>query len=264
MRIPRAIRYAVAVAAVLLLTASIAPSVAQAIPVPGVVRVMVVGDSISQGKTGDDPWRCQLWRKASTVMRLDMVGIRQDLHGGGDYGSELGCDPDHDAIWGSLNPLAGLVSTAKVTIAADVTAARPDVVLVLLGVNDVNLGHLEATIEADFTELVTSARTVDPGLVIVVGTVLPTDGVVNQAGIDAYNAWLTVIHASLQVKLVDTAAVFDPASMTYDGVHPTTGGSDVIARAFLSALLRRSPAPPPSPPAAVTPVAPSPTAAARC
>jgi hypothetical protein len=259
MTIPRWVRYFFAALLIAVLTA---PTPVTAAALPAAVRVMVVGDSISQGKTGDDPWRCQLWRKAITVMRVDMVGPRTDLHLGGEYGSELGCDPDHDAIWGSVDPLAGFVSTAKLTIAAEVTSAQPGVMLVLLGVNDVNHAHPLATIAADFTELVANARGANPNLVIVVGTVLPTNGVVDQAGIDAYNAWLVTNHTALGVRLVDTATVFDPVSMTYDGVHPTTAGSDVLARAFLPALLRR---PQPSPPMpvlpAVTPslVAPKPT-----
>lgn len=205
---------------------------------PGVLKVMVVGDSISQGKTGDDPWRCQLWRKLRTVMRVDMVGIRDDLAGGGDY-ANADCDTDHDAQWGSLDPLGGFLSTAKVTIAADVTTAKPDVMLVLLGINDINWAHPEATIETDFTELVTNARSSNPSLRIVAGTVMPTNGVVPQAPLDEYNTWLLANAASLGVTLVRTDLAIDPAVDLYDGVHPTTEGSGKIAKLFLPAILRR-------------------------
>lgn len=190
------------------------------------VRVMVVGDSITHGKTGDDPWRCHLYRAVNEVRPVDMVGVRSDLYGGGGYADPT-CDGDHSAYWGKLLELA------RQTVRADVTAAKPDVIVVLAGVNDVNWSHSTERIAGDLEAFLAGARAANPQIKVIVGTVLPTDGVVDQAGITAYNRWLWANADRLGVSLATTAAAINPTTDLYDGVHPNNQGATRIAAAFL-------------------------------
>ena len=217
--------------ATLLLAALAAVPVATPAPAQP-LRVMVVGDSITHGRSADDPWRCRLYRTLAEQRPVDMVGTRSDLYGAPDGSSRYlaDCDPDHAAYWGRL------LAAAADTIRADVTTARPDVVLVLAGVNDINLGHSTERVAADFRRFVTEARAGRPDVAIVAGTVLPTVGVVDQTRIDAYNRWLWQHAAELDVTLATTAAAIDPAADLYDGVHPNERGAQRIAGAFLAAV----------------------------
>src|SRR5690349_18811597 len=69
-------------------------------------RIMVVGDSISQGSAGDWTWRYRLWKHLSArVTGLDFVGPRNDLFDNvaGVQGSpayaDSSFDRDHNALW---------------------------------------------------------------------------------------------------------------------------------------------------------------------
>lgn len=199
------------------------------------VRVMVVGDSITHGQTGDDPWRCHLYRAVKEVRAVDMVGVRSDLYGGGGY-ADPSCDPDHSAYWGKLLELA------TQTVRADVTATEPDVIVLLAGVNDVNWSHSTERIAADLEQFLAGARAANPWVKIVVGTVLPTNGVVDQAGITAYNQWLWANADRLDISLATTAAAVNPATDLYDGVHPNSQGAARIAAAFLPHIPGLAPA----------------------
>lgn len=58
------------------------PARRPAAPVPSgpVERIMVVGDSITQGSSGDYTWRYRLWRHLTDRgVRVDLVGPRDDL-----------------------------------------------------------------------------------------------------------------------------------------------------------------------------------------
>ena len=106
-----------------------------------VTRIMVVGDSITQGSAGDVTWRYRLSKHLqATPGVVDLVGDRTWLYDNitGQQGSTAyansNFDQDHHAIWGRM-----LVDEVQ-TIGAAVTAANPDVMLVLLGTNDLTFG----------------------------------------------------------------------------------------------------------------------------
>lgn len=221
------------IAIVLLGNAS--PAAADPVPDSTPLRVMVVGDSITQGRGADDPWRCHLYRAIRELRPVDMVGVRSDLYGAPDGSSRYAadCDPDHAAYWGRQ-----LAASAD-TVRADVTAAHPDVIVVLAGTNDINLGHSVDQVAADFRRFVAEARVADPDIRIVAGTVLPTNGVVDQVRITAYNRWLWQRADELDVQLATTAAAIDPTTDLYDGVHPNGQGAARIAGAFLAGVTER-------------------------
>lgn len=187
---------------------------------------MVVGDSITQGLGGTDPWRCRMWRAAAHPYNL--VGPFNDLSGPGGYPAP--CDPDHNSFWGRF------LSEAAGVIGRDVRTYRPEVVVVLLGVNDVNHAHPLSQIISDWQRFFAAVRSARPDTRIVVGTILPTNGVVSQGGIDAVNAWLVANAPAQRVVLARTADVIDPVADLYDGVHPGPTGAAKLAAAFSAVL----------------------------
>ena len=100
-------------------------------------RLMVVGDSISQGSAGDFTWRYRLYEHlVQSGTPVDMVGPRTTLYDnvaerqGDEHYADPNFDADHDSLWGRA------AWQEADTIAGEVAVASPDYLLVLLGIND--------------------------------------------------------------------------------------------------------------------------------
>jgi lysophospholipase L1-like esterase len=229
--------------------------------------LMVVGDSISQGSAGDFTWRYWLYKQlVGSGARPDMVGPRHDLYdnvteqlGNLDY-ADPAFDTDHDAIWGRL------LASAATTITTEVVAAKPNCLLVLLGINDLLGTATPASVALDLELLVENARVGSPNLKIVLGRLLPSSKALADpqfaARVADYNGRLNKMAAELStpvspIVVADTDRGIDVATDLYDGTHPNARGEYKIAAAFADALADRfgigRPFPPPLPDLAVGP-----------
>ena len=137
-------------------------------------RILIVGDSVTQGYKGDFTWRYFAWRGlASAGEHVDFVGPRSgtffvhedgawdwDYTGEGAY-ADPDFDRDHGAIYGGrMGPEENWFHHP---IGPDVTGSRPDVIMSLWGVNDLGYsddGPLEVI--DIYRDWVTEARSVDP------------------------------------------------------------------------------------------------------
>jgi len=209
-------------------------------------RIMVVGDSISQGSAGDYTWRYRLWQHlTSSHTSFVLVGPRNDLYdqntqqqGSQDY-VDRSFDTWHDAVWG--RPIAA----EKDTIGDEVAASRPDVLLVLLGINDLIYYDTPELAASDMATLIANARAVNPDIKIVVGQVLPhapvasvpmLDTMISQFNTDLTNLAATTSTRRSPVVIASTATGFDLALDSYDGAHPNPAGEYSIAAAFADRL----------------------------
>ncbi len=210
-------------------------------------RVMVVGDSISQGSSGDFTWRYRLWNHfVDSGISADLVGPRNDLfdnvanrQGDHSYGDE-DFDQDHDSVWGRA------LLHAKDTISAEVGQYTPDYVLVLLGINDLSFGLSDpAGTEANLRAFIANARGSKANVKLVLGKLLPTQRTVDDATFAAavanYNQRIVQVASSLgttqsPIAVAETPTGFSAATDTYDGVHPNARGEVKIAAAFADAL----------------------------
>ena len=137
------------------------------------VRILLVGDSITQGSAGDWTWRYRLWQHLTGHgVAFDFVGPRQDLWDNLTLtpGSTSYVDPafdrDHAARWGMT---MGFPDVPVQTLVADY---RPDVVVEMLGAAD--LQYLESTpdeLEARTRDFVADVRSADPEADLVLATV---------------------------------------------------------------------------------------------
>lgn len=226
----RTMLYAVLVAALAALGVGFATArPAQSATAP--VRIMPLGDSIT---ASPGCWRAILWHDLQTngYTNVDFVG--SILGNGCNYGYSY--DPDNEGHAGYLatnianqNQLPGWLS-----------AAKPDVVLMHLGTNDVWNNLPTNTILAAYTKLVGQMRASNPKMTILVAQILPMapsgcgtcpGGVValDQA-IPGWAAGLTTTQSPIVV--VDQYTGFNDATDTIgDGVHPNdTGFRKMAAR----------------------------------
>ncbi|WP_148614750.1 GDSL-type esterase/lipase family protein [Nocardioides rubriscoriae] len=234
------------------------------------LRVLVVGDSVTQGSAGDWTWRYRLSQHLTADGRaVDLVGPRDDLYDNvaDVQGSTAYADPafdrDHASRWGMTLAFMG----DDWPVAKLVEDYRPDVVVEMLGVNDLNfLNHTAARVTDDLRTFVADARSVDPAVDVVLGHLTQTwfDQVPElNADIDALATELDTTGSRVAVAATDVG--FEQRVDTWDPAHPNARGEVRIAAAFADALAGlglAEPYPRPLPEPAPGPGAPSVASAA--
>jgi lysophospholipase L1-like esterase len=203
------------------------------------VRVLIIGDSIT-GNPGC--WRAHVWQALTDAGRtVNMVGTRSlDECGGVTNAAGETWDPDNAGISGITT--AGMY----VRIGRDGLLQRtePDVVVVMLGTNDL-LGGLDADrILEQYTLLVELVRRELPDAPIVIAAPPPIaedrcPGC--QAHVDAISERLPGWAEDLSedgspVFVAVHVSGFDPALDMHDGIHPNAEGELKIAAALLPAV----------------------------
>lgn len=300
-------------------------------PVEEELRIMLAGDSMTQGANGDRTWRYHLWNHlASRVEGLEFVGPYSDpasrsmilpvptaededpqvLDGGSGEGDEEGgsdsvldetdtatpgegseepsepdapdgaawpgldgdpdtaeyrdpdFDQDHNALWGRT------LRDAATSIQEEVRVHRPDVLCVMLGVNDLLWPVDKEEMEYRLRGYVEAARGGNPHLRILLAEAPPIALAEADEGfalrVYVYNMLVREVAADMSteespVTSLDIAGAEDwTASVdTYDGTHPNADGEVKIAAAFADALAEeygigapypRSPSPSPEDP----------------
>lgn len=203
------------------------------------VRIMLYGDSTTHGTTGDWTWRYRLWQTLTAEgTSFDLVGPRDDipvyttLELGGHSYRDPAFDDDHAARYGMR------FSNGEYQLPDLASAHRPDVVVALIGGNDlvvqISPDVLEAKWRKDIARVRAANRDVDLVLVPLPQTWIP--------GVTEYNDRLADIAAGMdtarsRVVLADLA-VFNAHADTYDYAHFTAAGERKIASVVTAALHR--------------------------
>ncbi len=219
---------------------------------------MIVGDSISHGLEGDYTWRYRLarhfaacgapvrfagpWTGTCALPDLAPEEGAAEVRAGGYRPGIVFPGDRHHARWG------GLMDEARGGVADAVAAHRPDHLMVALGFNDLAWGVSgPERLLANVGEFVRRAREARPDLRFLVADVVrrtPLPHLPHLPGIvETYNARLPGVLAALStpgspVVPVGLAAVYDPYTDTYDGLHPNSVGEFKIAKAFADAYSR--------------------------
>ncbi|MCG5212764.1 cellulose binding domain-containing protein [Streptosporangium soli] len=218
------------------------------------VRIMPLGDSIT-GSPGC--WRALLWNRLVNAGHtdIDFVGTL------GPQGCSVAHDGDNEGHGGFLatnvadqNQLPGWLS-----------AARPDVVLMHFGTNDVWSNRPTATILAAFGKLVDQMRASNANMKILVAQIIPMNPstcgecaqrtVALNAAIPGWAAGKST--AQSPIVVVDQWTGFSTAADTYDGVHPNAAGDKKMSDRWFPALAGvlgggGTPSPTPTPTPTVT------------
>ncbi|OJZ88048.1 hypothetical protein ASPFODRAFT_43669 [Aspergillus luchuensis CBS 106.47] len=235
----------------------------------GNLRVMIVGDSMSQGKEGDYTWRYRIWEwfRAQNIA-VQLVGpytgtapSEPQAHGelqhqatlgqpptSGGYAPDVSPDFDrhHFAVWGRV------AAIDKDLIYDVLSAHQADLMLLMLGFNDMAWFQSDASGTLDsIRTLVINARAANPNLKFAIANVPQRTLIPGREDIpfntNIYNALLRNAvpewsSAGSPIHLVELQENYDcgpdacPAG--YDGLHPNTLGEYQIARAFSLTLVK--------------------------
>jgi lysophospholipase L1-like esterase len=198
---------------------------------PNAVRIMPLGDSITQGDFLRNSYRRPLWhRLKGEGFRVNFVGSQRRNHIAGPPDGDF--DRDHEGHWGwTINQvLERLDGWAR--------AANPDVALIHLGTNDLFQGDDPDTIARELAEVVTVLRAANPRVAIFLAELIPARG--SEAAYVPVNARIRALSSmgtsESPVTIVDMFSGFDVDAHTYDGVHPNAAGESLLAERWFSAL----------------------------
>ena len=212
-------------------------------------RIMIVGDSMTQGSSGDYTWQYWLYK------HLLADGVRPRMVG--PYGWLLNnvtstqhdhsyADPRfghaNDATWGMA------LFREKDVIGRKVATYRPDYLLVLLGLNDLFwYGFGQSVMARNLASFIAAARASRPHIRIVFGLIPPDIHQRNPAfaaSVASYNQTIASTAARLSTRKSPIAVAHDGAGVRvaadlWDGTHPNANGEVRFAAGFADVLARR-------------------------
>ena len=192
---------------------------------------MPLGDSITESITGLNSYRYFLWHLLiDHGYHVDFVGSRHGVGNGPPANPDFDMDHEGHSGWRADEILDRIQTWAR--------AASPDFVLLHIGTNDLWQGQTVGSTVTDIGDIVDVLRTVNPHIGIVLAQLIPTSA---DFGIPALNAELPALAAKKNqpaspIVLVDQYRGFDPATMTYDGTHPTDSGNSRMADRWFEKL----------------------------
>ncbi|MGC4949106.1 GDSL-type esterase/lipase family protein [Streptomyces sp. DT224] len=214
------------------------------------MRFMCVGDSMTIGRAGDFTWRYRMWQhlEAAPDGPHELVGPRTGL-----YDADTGTASSSAYAAGDFPPAArrhlagwgeGWLHMAPL-IADAVTAHRPDVLLVSLGLIDLGFYTDSAQTAENAAAFLTAAREADPRIRVVLLPVIPNIRAETDAPFAAECARFNDLLAKATADLATPASplllashppAYDIHTSTYDGTHPNPTGEHHLAAAFADAM----------------------------
>ncbi|HEY9906423.1 MAG TPA: SGNH/GDSL hydrolase family protein [Thermosynechococcaceae cyanobacterium] len=198
------------------------------------VRIMPLGDSITQGDMIHGSYRRSLWRRLREDGYLvDFVGSTRQQLGG--FLPPADFDRDHEGHWGWR------VDEILPRIEQWSQQARPDIVLIHLGTNDLaSRQSIESTV-GELQSLIQILRRVNPRVKVLIAQIIPLWG--SEAQFQTFNAQIGQMAQQLTTEnapviAVDQFSGFDPISGkdTYDGCHPNASGEAKMVDRWFAAL----------------------------
>ena len=232
--VPRALR--VAVAGMLAFLAATATSISSFEPRGAAaatpVRIMPVGDSITEGDDGDATYRYFLWHTLlGAGHSVDFVGSFSGVKSGAPRFPDF--DQDHSARsgWKAQRILGQIKSWTS--------ANQPDVILLHIGTNDLRNGESNDSTETEIRSIIQRAREAQPTVTFLLAQLIPSQGFESQTA--ALNQRIAAVASSMTrstspVVLVDQYTGIDTTTDLQDGLHPNQSGDAKMAGRWYSAL----------------------------
>jgi lysophospholipase L1-like esterase len=194
----------------------------------GGVRVMPLGDSITDGTQVPGGYRIGLWQRlAAGGYTIDFVGSQ--YNGPGNLG-----DHDHEGHPGWR------IDQIDANINGWLRTYTPHTVLLHIGTNDVLQNYNLSGAPQRLSALIDHITSAAPDAEVFVATIIPLASSSQEAAGRAFNATIpgivqSKINSGKHVHLVDMHSKLTAGDLI-DGIHPTANGYDKMAAAWYAAL----------------------------
>ncbi len=195
----------------------------------GGVRVMPLGDSITEGTQVPGGYRIGLWQRfGNGRYTVDFVGSQ--FNGPASLG-----DHDHEGHPGWR------IDQIDASVVGWLTTFQPHSVLLHIGTNDVLQNFNLAGAPNRLSTLLDHITNTVPNAEVFVAQIIPLANSSQESAVRTFNAAIpgivqSKVSAGKHVHLVDMHSALTTADLT-DGIHPTATGYDKMAAVWYSALL---------------------------
>ena len=218
----------IALSAMVMALSITVPATGAAAESNGGVRVMPLGDSITEGTQVPGGYRIGLWQ------RLAAAGYRVDLVGTQFNGPAALGDHDHEGHPGWR------IDQIDANINGWLGSAAPRTVLLHIGTNDVLQNYNLAGAPGRLSTLIDHITATVPAADVFVATIIPLSSASQESAARTFNAAVPGIvqakaNAGKRVHLGDMHAALTTADLI-DGIHPTAAGYDKMAAVWYDAL----------------------------
>ncbi len=215
----------------------------------GPLRILPLGDSITQSDSDHLSYRYNLWVKLiDSGIDFDFVGsLHSNERGNPAWPAHDGktFDPDHEGHWGWAveQVLNGVPYNQDERLSEWLKEYTPDIVLLHLGTNDAYREQSTLSTVNELKEVIRELRADNPNVTVLLAKLIPLDDADANLRIDDLNSRIDGIAtemtaAASPVVVVDQNSGFDPRADTYDGVHPDESGEEKMAARWFDALQR--------------------------
>ncbi len=204
------------------------------------VALLPLGDSITHGNAAYQSYRYPLWQGlVDAGLDADFIGSLDTNAGGNppfpDYQGEV-FDLDHEGHSGFR------ADEVRDGLGIWLPGYTPEVALVHLGTNDILQGQTPSSTASEIGEVIDLLRADNPAVTVLVAQIIPIGPAFYHGAVNELNDEIATLVASKTtpaspVLLVDQFSGFDPATDTYDGVHPTASGEQKMADRWLEVIL---------------------------
>ncbi|EJF11150.1 SGNH/GDSL hydrolase family protein [Pontibacter sp. BAB1700] len=210
------------------------------------VKIMPLGNSITQGDMDFVSYRYPLWKKLiDSGVNFDFVGSQTENNGGTpdfeDYEGQSFSNR-HEGHWGWTT------DQILINIAQWADTYKPDIVLMHLGTNDMFSDQdIDGTVE-EIEAVINAIHEKSPRVTVFLAKLIPADGQVvgptKAQNIQLLNQQIEAIANGQSsdgppIILVDQNTDFDAreGKDTYDGIHPNDSGMEKMAQVWFEAIM---------------------------
>src|SRR5689334_18675038 len=195
----------------------------------GGVRVMPLGDSITNGETTPGGYRINLWQ------RVVNAGYTVDFVGSQSNGPASLGDHDHEGHPGWR------IDQIDANIVGWLNTYQPHSVLLHIGTNDILQNFNVSSAPSRLSTLIDHITATVPAAEVFVAQIIPLANSGQESQVQTFNAAIpgivqSKVNAGRHVHLVNMHNALTAADLT-DGIHPTATGYDKMAAVWYQALL---------------------------
>jgi acyl-CoA thioesterase-1 len=217
-----------------------ATSISQTLQAENPIRIMPLGDSITQANSKHNSYRRPLWIQLQYAgYKVDFVGSSRENFQGPPPLSDF--DQDHEGHWGwRVDQILEQIDNWTRT-------SRPDIVLIHLGTNDLNQGQSQESTIGELRQLILILRKNNPRVKLLLAQLIPCG---NKARIQQFNR--LIVNLARETNTLDSPVIVvdqftgfnaTKGSDTYDGCHPSKAGEKKMANRWFAALKKVLPNP---------------------
>ncbi len=206
----------------------------------GAIRIMPLGDSITQADTDHHSYRYPLWKLLKKGgYEIDFVGSMKTNYLGPNPTRSF--DTDHEGHWGWRADHILKGARGQGNLLTVLTKNTPDIVLLHIGSNDIFNGEDVPKIITELKEIITIINSANSNSVILIAQIIPTGDTMINVRISKLNKAISHLAPEMgqlysRLIVVNHHDGFNPIADTYDGVHPNKTGELKMAGKWYKAL----------------------------